>query len=48
MCYSKVLRGGFIEINDVIINPRGDILDDWNEYGDLLDLKEYERGLKNE
>lgn len=48
MCYSKIHSGGFIEINDVIINPRGDILDDWNEYGDLLDLEEYERGLKNE
>ena len=48
MCYSKVFRGGRIEINDVIINPRGDILDDWNEYGDLLDLEEYKRGLKNE
>lgn len=29
------------EINDIIINPRGEILDDWNEYGKLLDLMAY-------
>ena len=29
------------EINDIVINPRGEILDDWNEYGKLLDLMAY-------
>jgi organic radical activating enzyme len=46
MCYSKIPSGDLIEINDVIINPRGDILDDWNEYGELLNLVEYMKGVK--
>ena len=29
------------EINDIIINPRGEILDDWNKYGKPLDLMAY-------
>lgn len=29
------------EINDIIINPRGEILDDWNKYGKPLDLITY-------
>ena len=47
MCYSKIYNDGLIEINDVIINPRGEILDDWNEYGELLNLVEYMEGVKN-
>lgn len=46
MCYSKILNGEDIEVNDVIINPRGEILDDWNEYGDLLNLEEYRKGYE--
>ena len=46
---NKLVKNGTyitaIEINDVIINPRGEILDDWNEYGELLNLVEYKRGL---
>ena len=48
MCYSKVRHSDSIEINDVIINPRGDILDDWNEYGELLNLNEYMKGIEKE
>ena len=33
------------EINDIIINPRGEILDDWNEYGKLLDLEVYKNRI---
>lgn len=48
-CYSKLKRTintniGKIEveeINDIIINPRGEILDDWNEFGSPLNLREY-------
>ena len=36
-----VLDDGSMEINDIIINPRGLILNDWNEYGQVLDLKLY-------
>lgn len=46
MCYSKIYNNGLIEVNDVIINPRGEILDDWNEYGELLNLVEYMEGVK--
>ena len=48
MCYSKVRHSDSVEINDVIINPRGDILDDWNEYGELLNLNEYMKGIEKE
>lgn len=33
------------EINDIIINPRGEILDDWNEYGKLLNLEAYKNRI---
>ena len=32
---------GSLEINDIIINPRGYIMSDWNEYGHELDLEGY-------
>lgn len=47
MCYSKIEYDDYTEINDIIINPRGEILDDWNQYGARLDIKEYKKGLKN-
>lgn len=57
MCYSKLTYNKIVdeynnplenmtEINDVIINPRGDILDDWNEHGEILDLAQYKEGIK--
>lgn len=39
--YSRMETEESIIINDVIINPRGEILDDWNEYGSPLDLEKY-------
>lgn len=33
------------EINDIIINPRGKILDDWNDYGRELDLDLYAKRI---
>ena len=58
MCYSKITYDKIVdengnqlqdatEINDVIINPRGEILDDWNEHGKILDLVEYKKGIEH-
>jgi len=42
-CFSKLNINGEDFIGDVIINPRGEIFDDWNEHGSLLNLEEYEK-----
>lgn len=44
--YSSISCKDGIEINDIIINPRGEILSDWNEYGNKLDLEEYRKAIK--
>ena len=44
-CNSKFEENNYTFIGDIIINPRGDILDDWNEYGNILDLEAYRNRL---
>lgn len=41
--YSTIKYGEDEEINDIIIEPNGRILTDWNDYGHELDLMEYEK-----
>ena len=42
-CSSKLIlnESQDVFIGDVIINPKGEILDDWNEHGSLLDVNAY-------
>ena len=44
--YSCIIKTKGKEINDIIINPRGVILDDWNDYGQELDLEKYKAAVK--
>lgn len=44
--YSSISCKEGVEINDIIINPRGKILSDWNGYGNKLDLEEYKKAIK--
>lgn len=48
--YSKIISDNFVdyEINDVIIDPRGKILDDWNDYGKELNLEMYKNAKEKE
>ncbi|MCQ2554093.1 MAG: 4Fe-4S cluster-binding domain-containing protein [Clostridia bacterium] len=40
--YSTIIKeDGTQEINDIIVNPRGIIRSDWNDYGEELDLEAY-------
>lgn len=39
--YSSIVCGDNIEINDIIISTRGEILSDWNGFGEKLDLEQY-------
>lgn len=44
--YSSIYCGSTNkEINDIIITPQGKILDDWNHYGQELDLDLYKRRI---
>lgn len=44
--YSSIYCGNTNkEINDIIITPQGEILDDWNHYGHELNLKLYEKRI---
>lgn len=45
--YSKFIDNGrsFCRIGDVIITPQGTIMDDWNGYGEELDLGMYRKSL---
>ncbi|MBR5709076.1 MAG: 4Fe-4S cluster-binding domain-containing protein [Oscillospiraceae bacterium] len=41
-CMSKgVDAKGNVFIGDIIVDPRGNIMDDWNEYGSPLDVEKY-------
>lgn len=42
---SRLENDRVIEINDVIIRPNGNIMDDWNEHGIGLDLDAYKKGV---
>lgn len=44
--YSKIKKGKETIIMDVIINQNGEIMDDWNEYGQPLDLVAYKEATK--
>lgn len=39
--YSKIFEGDYEILYDIIIRQTGEIMDDWNEYGEPLDLLEY-------
>lgn len=44
--YSKLTKQNDCKVLfDIIINQKGEILDDWNEYGKPLDLELYENRL---
>lgn len=43
--YSKVETMDGLELVDVIINQKGELMDDWNGYGAPLDLKMYKRSI---
>lgn len=44
--YSTIVKDGIAEINDIIINQEGDILNDWNGYGKPLNITEYAKCFK--
>jgi MoaA/NifB/PqqE/SkfB family radical SAM enzyme len=39
--YSTIKTGDNEEINDIIIEPTGNVVTDWNDYGHLIDYDEY-------
>jgi hypothetical protein len=41
--YSTIKTGDNEEINDIIIEPTGMVLTDWNDYGHPIDYDEYKR-----
>ena len=41
--YSTIKYDDSEEINDIIIEPTGDVVTDWNDYGHLIDYEEYKR-----
>ena len=48
--YSTIKDDCFEEINDIIIEPTGMVVTDWNDYGHQIDFDEYSRcinGMKN-
>ena len=45
--YSVIKVGDNDEINDIIIEPTGKVVTDWNDYGQPIDYDEYERCMKN-
>lgn len=47
-CYSKIRIGNKFYIGDIIINIEGQIMDDWNEHGQKLNLKKYEKAKVKE
>jgi hypothetical protein len=47
-CFSTVwTKDGHQVVNDVIIDPRGEILSDWNGYGEKLKVVEYYEAMGN-
>ena len=44
--YSTIKMGDTEEINDIIIEPTGKVLTDWNDYGHDLDYEEYRRCME--
>jgi len=47
-CFSTVwTKDGHQMVNDVIIDPRGEILSDWNGYGEKLKVLEYYEAMGN-
>ena len=44
--YSTIKTGDTEEINDIIIEPTGAVLTDWNDYGHELDYDEYRRCME--
>lgn len=44
--YSKVETMEGLELVDIIINQKGELMDDWNGYGAPLDLEKYKRSVK--
>lgn len=47
-CFSTVwTKDGYQIINDVIIDPRGEILSDWNGYGEKLKVLDYYDAMKD-
>ena len=46
--WSKIIYDDKQEINDIIIDPRGNIYDDWNEYGEKLDISTYKQLFQEE
>lgn len=47
-CFSTVwTKDGHQMVNDVIIDPRGEILSDWNGYGEKLKVLEYYDAMKD-
>ena len=47
-CYSKIKTDENIIIGDIIIDPRGNIMDDWNEFGEPLNLDKYKKAIHGE
>ncbi len=41
--YSTIKVGDTEEINDIIIEPTGNVVTDWNDYGHPIDYEEYKR-----
>lgn len=47
-CFSTVwTKDGHQMVNDVIVDPRGEILSDWNGYGEKLKVLEYYDAMKD-
>lgn len=46
--YSKIEKDDKTIIMDIIINQNGEIMDDWNEYGQPLDLESYSLTVKGD
>lgn len=46
--WSKIIYDDKQEINDIIIDPRGNIYDDWNEHGEKLDISTYKQLFQEE
>ena len=46
--YSKIKKDEETIIMDVIINQNGEIMDDWNEYGQPLDLDNYTLAVRSD
>lgn len=44
--YSTIKTGDNEEINDIIIEPTGMVVTDWNDYGHLIDYDEYRRCME--